>query len=435
MLKRFVWFVMVGALLGGLVACQTGTATPSPVPTGTVAVATMTAVPATVPATATSTIEPAASATVTSVVTPAAGGTKPAPTPTVPWQIPELRTSDWIRGGANAGMILVEYSDFQCPACSGFFGLLKHLEEVYPDDLQVVFRHFPLVSIHDKAMISAEAAEAAGAQGQFWEMHDLLFSGQADWQGLSTDAAIDVFVSYARGLDLDIDRFTNDLKEHTYQAKVQQSYDEAAALGLPGTPTLFLNGQYYDGPRSEFVLGGLIQLFNYDGPQYDAPPPMTIDPTKPYFANVETNKGSFCIELYADKAPLTVNNFVFLAQEGFYDGVPFHRVLAGFVAQTGDPTGTGFGGPGYRFEDELDTGLLHDGPGVVSMANAGANTNGSQFFITYQALPDLDGKHTVFGRVVEGMDVVESLQPRDPQADPYAPADVMQKVTISSACQ
>jgi cyclophilin family peptidyl-prolyl cis-trans isomerase len=129
-----------------------------------------------------------------------------------------------------------------------------------------------------------------------------------------------------------------------------------------------------------------------------------------------------------------VNSFVFLAEEGFYDGIPFHRVIPGFVAQTGDPTGGGFGGPGYRFEDEFSPDLRHDGPGILSMANAGPDSNGSQFFITYDALPDLDDRHTVFGQVVEGLAVVEGLRPRNPQTDPYAPADILEKVTVGESC-
>ena len=162
---------------------------------------------------------------------------------------------------------------------------------------------------------------------------------------------------------------------------------------------------------------------------------MTIDPEQPYFANVETNQGTFCVELYAKQTPVTVNSFVFLAESGYFDGVLFHRVLPGFVAQSGDPTGSGFGGPGYQFEDEIVPELKHDGPGILSMANAGPGTNGSQFFITYDALPDLDGKHAVFGRVVEGMDVVEGLTPRDPTQNPYAEADKMISVEIGPECQ
>ncbi|HQJ27514.1 MAG TPA: peptidylprolyl isomerase [Thermoleophilia bacterium] len=142
---------------------------------------------------------------------------------------------------------------------------------------------------------------------------------------------------------------------------------------------------------------------------------MVIDENKRYIATIGTSAGDIVIELFADKAPRTVNNFVFLARDGYYDGVTFHRVIKGFMAQGGDPTGTGTGGPGYRFDDEFHPALKHDGPGVLSMANAGPGTNGSQFFITYAATPHLDGRHTVFGRVIAGMEVVEAIPERDPQ--------------------
>ena len=163
--------------------------------------------------------------------------------------------------------------------------------------------------------------------------------------------------------------------------------------------------------------------------QWKNPPVMAIDPAREYRARIETDLGEIVIELFAEKAPKTVNSFVFLAREGFYDGVIFHRVISDFMAQTGDPTGQGSGGPGYRFEDEFGPGLKHDGKGIVSMANAGANTNGSQFFITHRATPHLDGKHAVFGRVVEGLDVLMSIQPRDP-GNRGAPAARMIHVTI-----
>jgi cyclophilin family peptidyl-prolyl cis-trans isomerase len=140
---------------------------------------------------------------------------------------------------------------------------------------------------------------------------------------------------------------------------------------------------------------------------------MQIDPTKTYYATIKTNKGDMRLKLFADKAPATVNNFVFLARDGFYDGVPFHRVIKDFMIQTGDPTGTGRGGPGYRFPDEIHPELRHDGPGVLSMANAGPNTNGSQFFITHVATPWLDGKHAVFGKLVDGSNVLYSIEQGD----------------------
>jgi len=148
--------------------------------------------------------------------------------------------------------------------------------------------------------------------------------------------------------------------------------------------------------------------------QYAAPPSLVIDPEKKYQATFKTEKGDFVIELYADKAPKTVNNFVFLARDGFYNSTTFHRVIKGFMAQGGDPTGTGRGGPGYKFADEFNSSLKHSGAGILSMANAGANTNGSQFFITYGPTPHLDGKHAVFGKVVSGLDVVNSIPERDP---------------------
>jgi cyclophilin family peptidyl-prolyl cis-trans isomerase len=146
----------------------------------------------------------------------------------------------------------------------------------------------------------------------------------------------------------------------------------------------------------------------------------------------KTEKGDFEVELYADKAPKTVNNFVFLARDGFYDGVTFHRVIKDFMAQGGDPTGTGTGGPGYKFADEFHPSLKHSKAGILSMANAGPNTNGSQFFITFAPTPWLDGKHTIFGQVVRGMDVLESLSLRDP-ATARTPGNVIRTVEITES--
>ncbi|MEJ5313798.1 MULTISPECIES: peptidylprolyl isomerase [Anaerolinea] len=147
--------------------------------------------------------------------------------------------------------------------------------------------------------------------------------------------------------------------------------------------------------------------------QWKTPPAMIIDPSKTYYAIIETERGNIELELYPQYAPKTVNNFVFLAQEGFYDGAAFHRVIANFVIQGGDPTGTGAGGPGYRFEDEVKNNPLKHERGVISMANAGPNTNGSQFFITHSPQPHLNGRHTVFGKVIKGMEVVDAIRQGD----------------------
>lgn len=165
--------------------------------------------------------------------------------------------------------------------------------------------------------------------------------------------------------------------------------------------------------------------------QYNAAPPMTIDVNKQYLATFRmANGGEFVVQLFPDKAPVTVNNFVFLAQQGFYNGTTFHRVLDGFMAQGGDPTGTGSGGPGYQFEDEFSD-LTFDKPGLLAMANSGPNTNGSQFFITYVPTPHLNGLHTIFGEVVEGMDVVNGITRRDPNQNPGFEGDAIETITIT----
>lgn len=155
--------------------------------------------------------------------------------------------------------------------------------------------------------------------------------------------------------------------------------------------------------------------------QWSTPPAMVIDSSKSYSAVLSTDKGDITLQLHADKVPNTVNNFVFLARDGFYDGTYFHRVISDFMVQGGDPTGTGTGGPGYRFTDEIDISLRHSKPGILSMANSGPNTNGSQFFITHIATPWLDDKHSVFGEVSDGMDVFLSIPARDPSqsSSPY----------------
>lgn len=174
------------------------------------------------------------------------------------------------------------------------------------------------------------------------------------------------------------------------------------------------------------------QPANPNGPkQWSSAPAMTIDKNKQYFATFKMAKGGqFVIQLYPDKAPITVNSFVFLARQGFFNGVTFHRVLEGFMAQGGDPTGSGSGGPGYEFVNE-DSDLKFDKAGVVAMANAGRDTNGSQFFITFGPQPSLDGGYTIFGQVTEGMDVVNVITRRDPQENPSFTGDAMASVTIT----
>jgi cyclophilin family peptidyl-prolyl cis-trans isomerase len=168
------------------------------------------------------------------------------------------------------------------------------------------------------------------------------------------------------------------------------------------------------------------------GQQWKTPPAMEIDSKKKYTATIHTDKGDMVIDLHADKVPNTVNNFVFLARQGYYDGSIFHRVINDFMVQGGDPTGTGMGGPGYDFKDEFHPDLRHSGRGVLSMANAGPNTNGSQFFITHRATPHLDNKHAVFGQLTKGEDVLMSIPARDP-GNRNAPAVKLLSIDIQDS--
>lgn len=197
----------------------------------------------------------------------------------------------------------------------------------------------------------------------------------------------------------------------------------------------FIGWPYLPKPKSNVAVGTTPACEVFDSiaaaEQYTSAPPLSIDESKPYFATFKMEKGGeFVVQLYSDKAPVTVNNFVFLACKGFYNGVTFHRVMDGFMAQGGDPTGSGMGGPGYSFEDEISD-LAFDREGLLAMANSGPNTNGSQFFITYAPTDWLNGLHTIFGEVVSGMDVVNAITRRDPQQNPGVEGDVIESIVIT----
>ncbi len=312
--------------------------------------------------------------------------------------------------------------------------LLERLVDAYDGQLRVVYRHFPLISIHDKALITAEAAEAAGAQGAFWEMHDLLFERQQEWASRSAEEMPAVLSGYAKELGLDTKAFDQALADGTYTDKVMAAYNSASGAGLSGTPSFVASGVHYPSQQWGLSYEGLdafLRVIAMKQRQFDAPPPMVTEKGKQYQATIKTEKGDIVVELFADRTPVTANSFVYLAQQGWYDDTIFHRVIPGFVAQTGDPSATGIGWPGYRCSDELNPDLTFDGPGVLGMANSGPDTDGSQFFITMSAQPDLNGKHTVFGRVISGMDVVESLAARDPQqVAPDQPGDRILSIAI-----
>lgn len=350
-----------------------------------------------------------------------------------------LRDDDWTKGTTDAPLLtIIDYSDFQCPACSAVAPLLARLVEEHPDEVLIAYRHFPLDNIHPFAGLISEASEAAGAQGEFWLYHDAIYENQSELNNLTTEEEVRAFlIDAADDLGLDVTQFTADLDSGVYTELVAAEQNEAIQAGLPGTPALIVNGQLLQGapPYEAWVdfLSQLRQMAVLEELQYESAPEMTIDETAQYFATVTMadGAGEFVIELLPQSAPLTVNNFVFLANEGWFDGVTFHRVLPDFVAQTGDPTGTGMGGPGYEIPNEIDPNLTHAEVGMVAMANSGPDTNGSQWYVTLGDAAFLDGGYTIFGRVIEGMEVVQAITPRDPQMNPNAPeGDRIESVTI-----
>ena len=358
---------------------------------------------------------------------------------------------DWRSGAPDAVVTIITYSDLQCADCARLDSDLQALQAAYPDDVQVVYRHF-LQNDGDKSILAAQAVEAAGRQSAayFFALKTVLFDHLQEWQSLPPAQFSDWVATQAAALGLDIASFQRDFNDPQLAASLQaiSQQDTSGAVLLP---VVFINGGDYRGALDLATLKAVVEVYRQAAQEvgaerlaaypptpfseplelqraldfyqeiesrmagriYEACPPQVIKTGKQYSATIVTAKGNIVIRLHPEQAPFTVNNFVFLAQQGWYDGLTFHRVLPGFIAQAGDPSGYGMGGPGYVFSDEI--GLLRfDQPGVVAMANSGMNTNGSQFFITDKELPQLDGGYTIFGQVVDGMNVVRKLTERDP---------------------
>jgi cyclophilin family peptidyl-prolyl cis-trans isomerase len=207
-------------------------------------------------------------------------------------------------------------------------------------------------------------------------------------------------------------------------------YEAAKKANIPAVPLVLINGSVQQSYITDYqILSEMVDLIALGQKQLTACPPFDINAQKQYIATIQTEKGDIVMQLFPDKAPLAVNSFVFLARQKWYDGVTFHRVIPGFVAQTGDPSGTGKGNPGYFFNSETND-LLFDKPGMVAMENSGPDTNGSQFFITFAPAPQIDGSYTIFGQVINGLDVVENLTPRDALSGVTPPGDKIISIDI-----
>ena len=358
--------------------------------------------------------------------------TEPTPGPETPSIFQPITNADHIRGAEDAVVTVIDYSDYQDPRSGDLAKATQQLLEQNPNEIRVVTRPFPIIVVNDKAAIAALAAEAAAEQGKFWEMHDLLFAQQANWINLSVEDFKQWLLAHATDLGLDVEKFRADYVREDLIAKVQKAWDDGQKMGLPGTPIVVINGDLYQGPRDYTSLNDIAQLIILGKRQFAACPPMTVNSNKQYIATLHTEKGDVTLQLFADKAPVTVNSFIFLAQNGWYDSITFHRVIPKLYAQTGDPSGTGRGNPGYYLITEILPSLTFSSPGMVAMVNSGPDTSGGQFFITYAPISQFDGKYTIFGQVLKGMDVLQKLTPRDAQPGAnIPPGDKLINITVT----
>ena len=332
--------------------------------------------------------------------------------------IPDVTSADWVNGPTNAPVTFTIYTDLQCPYCAEADPIFNAVLKAFPNDVRLVFRHWPLASIHANALQAARAADAAGKQGQdkFFAMTELLFTNQSVW---SAKSAAD-FTTWLNGksasLGLDAAKFAADWNDPAIAQTV--SADQAASDELGeelsqayqtgfGTPTLIINGSPYMEQRSVELLSLVVNLIKNKNTTLQQCPATIIDPKKDYAATLTTTKGDIVIDLLEKVASVSVNSFVSLAQSGWYKDNAFF--VTEQIALTGDKTNTGYGGPGYAFKDEIDPAYSFDKEGVVGMYNFGPGKNSSQFFILKAPFIALNGRYTIFGVVTQGMDVLKTL--------------------------
>jgi cyclophilin family peptidyl-prolyl cis-trans isomerase/protein-disulfide isomerase len=335
--------------------------------------------------------------------------------PSVTSYFPPVSQEDFSFGPADAPVTIVEYCDFQSGGCNNMASIIGELMR-NRKDVRFVFRPLPLIGVLDKSDKTVLAALAADEQGKFWEMYDLLFVKYAEWASLKPESFNAWVVREAGAAGMDGEKLKAAINANETAARMKAMYEAEKKLSIPAVPLVLINGALQPSYVLDYQsMSDVIGLIALGKKQFKQCPVFNVDPKKQYIATLHTEKGDIVMQLFADKAPLAVNSFVFLARQGWFDGVTFHRVIPGFLAQAGDPSGTGKGNPGYFFKNEISD-LKFDKPGMVGMSNNGPDTNGSQFFITYAPASNLDGVYTIFGQVLSGLDVAEKLTPRDPDA-------------------
>ncbi len=357
-----------------------------------------------------------------------------------------ITEADHAVGPDDALVTLQFYSDYACEYCADLYDSLQDVLPNY-DDVRIVYRPLPLLT--DNSFIAAQAAESVAAQAgldAFIEFGEMMYDSQGEWPAEDEGELLARMSDYAESVGADPDQMAEDVSDGVYIQAVVASAGPAVQAGIESLPLVFVNAQPYNPPPQAPVALDAIIGIGLTEQTYHELPPLEIDPAGAYRAWIETTQGTLIVDLYAEAAPQTVNNFAYLACEGYYEGIYWHRVIPGFVAQAGDPSGTGIGGPGYGVPDEYTTdaytnaGLTFaDGAGLLSMAKSNApNSAGSQFFITLEPDPAdgpatyLDEGFTIFGRVVAGQDVAEALAPYQSSdfTDDFADADQILSITV-----
>ena len=294
---------------------------------------------------------------------------------------------------------------------------MAQLLDAFPDEIRFIYRHFPLTR-HNKAALATQASEAAELQGAFWDIYYLIYETQGEWSTMSPDDFTVWIVDQAEALGLDPVQFEADMFSEDVLYIANYTFNKAIENNVTYTPYFEMDGEEFD--ANHLSVGWFeyyyLPLADMQDKMFTECPEITIDESLNYTATLVTEKGDIVLGLFPEIAPFAVNSFIFLAENDFYDNVPFHRVLENFMAQSGDPSGLGIGYPGYYFSLEVSPDLTFDREGLLAMANSGPTTNGSQFFITVDAQEHLNGNYTIFGEVLEGLDVVKSLTLRDPNS-------------------
>jgi len=331
--------------------------------------------------------------------------------------IAPITEADWARGPAEAPITLLVYSDYQCATCAELAGVLSRLLALHPNDIRLVFRAFPLLTLYDKTSLATQAAASAAAQGDYWVMHALLYARRAEWVTLTPEQFTAWLPGAARAAGLDAAQLADDLQTRRYEPYVAEAYNRAVAEGIPGAPFLFFNRDLLRLPPTLDNLEANVRLTLLAEHQFADYPPMTLKPGVDYAARLRMNTGEVTLDLYEDTAPQAVNSFIFLAENDWFDGTPFYRVVRGQYVEAGDPSGTGFGTPGYAYALETTPARTFDRPGVVGIASDDPSALGSRFFISLTPLPLFDTARTVLGRVTSGLDRLGALAAREPLTD------------------